>query len=154
MKTLISLFITFFTIAANAETTEFNLTEFAQNYYQKMVATQAPDATENQIDEYLALLADDVGHTHLPWVVDDTRYPDGKEKMKEGMLFYLGAHTEFSSELLDVNTFNTSAIAIRYHKHAKGIHPQSKQPIEYTQTIMEVLEMDGERVGVIRKYHQ
>jgi len=119
-----------------------------------MVATQAPNATETALEEYLSLLHDDVGHSHLPWVVDDSRLPDGKAAMRKGMLFYLGAHSEFSAELLDVFTFNNSAIAIRYKKTAKGIHPQSKQPIAYTETMMEVLEIENGKVAVIRKYHE
>jgi hypothetical protein len=59
--------------------------------------------------------------------------------MRKVMLFYLGAHTEFSAELLDVFTFNNSAVAIRHRKSAKGVHPQSKQPIDFTKTLMEVL---------------
>lgn len=102
----------------------------------------------------LELLKDNVGHSHLPLVIDDSRLEDGKTQMRKGMAFYLGAHTEFKAELLEIFIFNTSAIAIRYKKHAKGIHPQSKQPIIYTQTMMEVLELEDGLVGVIRKYHE
>ncbi len=143
-----------FIVSVSAVNAQTDLEKLAQDYYHKMVATQDPTAKEEDIDNYLALLTDDVGHAHLPWVVDDTRYPDGKEKMKEGMMFYLGAHTEFKAELLNSFVFNTSAIAIRYKKWVKGIHPQSKEPIEYTSTIMEVLELEEDKIAVIRKYHQ
>ena len=149
---LILLVLSSATLFANDK--ELNLKAFAQDYYDKMIATQAPDATEVDLENYLALLADDVGHTHLPWVTDDSRLPDGKEAMRKGMTFYLGAHTEYKAELLDVFVFNSSAVAIRYHHYAKGIHPQSKQEIEYSQTMMEVLEMDGDKVAIIRKYDE
>ncbi|MFT6992440.1 MAG: hypothetical protein ACJASL_004440 [Paraglaciecola sp.] len=74
--------------------------------------------------------------------------------MRKGMLFYLGAHTEYSAELLDVFIFNHSAVAIRYKNSAKGILPQNNQPIVYTQIMMEVLEMEEGQVAVIRKYHE
>ena len=150
-KLLLILSVTF---ALSVTANDIDLDEFAQRYFATMVATQAPNATEVDLDNHLLLLAEDVGHSHLPWVIDDSRLPDGKEAMREGMLFYLGAHTEYSAELLDVFTFNTSAVAIRYKKSAKGIHPQSKQAIAYTQTIMEVLEMEEGKVAVIRKYHE
>ena len=150
-KLLLILSVTF---ALSVSASDIDLETFGQRYFATMVATQAPNATEVDLDNYLLLLADDVGHSHLPWVIDDSRLPDGKEAMREGMLFYLGAHTEYSAELLDVFTFNTSAVAIRYKKSAKGIHPQSKQAIAYTQTIMEVLEMEEGKVAVIRKYHE
>ena len=119
-----------------------------------LVATQAPGATKQDLENFLALHVDDVGHAHLPYVIDDSRLPDGKQAMRRGMTFYLGAHNEFSAKLLDIYTFNDSAVAIRYTKSAKGIHPQNNQPIEYTSTMMEVLEMEGNKVAVIRKYHK
>ena len=67
---------------------------------------------------------------------------------------YLGSHTEYNAELFDVFTFNNSAVAIRYKNSVKGIHPQSKQPIAYTQIMMEVLEIENGKVAVIRKYHE
>ncbi|MBE1299311.1 MAG: nuclear transport factor 2 family protein [Alteromonadaceae bacterium] len=131
-----------------------NLKDFAQEYFEKFNKTQAPNANKQDVEAYLDLLADDVGHSHLPWVVDDTRLPDGKGKMREGMLFYLGAHTEYRAKLLNVFTFNDSAIAIRYKKTAKGKHPQSGQDIEYSKIFMEVLELEKNQIVVIRKYHE
>jgi hypothetical protein len=148
------LLILSFTFALSASASEIDLEKFAQTYFKTMVATQAPNATKIDLENHFSLLKDDVGHSHLPWVTDDSRLPDGKEAMRKGMLFYLGAHTEFSAELLDVFIFNNSAVAIRYKKSAKGIHPQSKEAIAYTHTMMEVLEMENDKVAVIRKYHE
>lgn len=140
--------------ATFAEQQKIDLNAFAHQYFNTMVATQAPDATEKELEAYLALLTDDVGHSHLPWVKDDSRLPDGKTAKRKGMTFYLGAHSEYKAELLDVFTFNHSAIAIRYKNYAKGIHPQNNQPIEYSQVMMEVLEIEDGKVAVIRKYHE
>ena len=148
------LLILLFTFSLSASAYEVDLEKFARNYFNTMVKTQAPNATKEDLESYLSLLTDDIGHSHLPWVTDDSRLPDGKEAMRKGMLFYLAAHTEYSAELLDVFVFNNSAVAIRYKNSAKGIHPESKQPIAYTQTMMEVLEMENGKVAVIRKYHE
>jgi hypothetical protein len=148
------LLILSFTFALSASASEIDLEKFAETYFKTMVATQAPNATKDDLENYFSLLTDDIGHSHLPWVTDDSRLPDGKEAMRKGMLFYLGAHTEYNAELLDVFIFNNSAIAIRYKNSAKGIHPESKQPLAYTQTMMEVLEMENGKVAVIRKYHE
>jgi hypothetical protein len=142
------------TFALSTTASDIDLEKFAQTYFNTMIATQAPNATKVDLENYFSLLTDDIGHSHLPWVTDDSRLPDGKEAMRKGMLFYLGAHTQYSAELLDVFVFNNSAIAIRYKNSAKGIHPQSKQPLAYTQTMMEVLEMENGKVAVIRKYHE
>jgi hypothetical protein len=153
-KLLFISLILLYTPQLLANDSSIDLNAFAKLYFDKMVATQMPKATKKELEAYLALLTDDVGHSHLPWVVDDTRYPDGKEAKRKGMTFYLGAHTEYKAELLNVFTFNQSAIAIRYKHYAKGIHPQNNQAIEYTRTMMEVLEMEGEKVAIIRKYHE
>jgi len=143
-----------FSHSAGANDAKTDLNAFAKLYFNAMVATQKPNATEKELEAYLALLTDDVGHSHLPWATDDSRLPSGKADMRKGMTFYLGAHTAYQAELLDVFTFNDSAIAIRYKNYAKGTHPQNNQPIEYSQTMMEVLEMEDGKVAVIRKYHE
>ncbi len=152
MKNFFLIFSLLFSTSLAAN--ELDLEKFAQTYFDAMVATQAPGASKKDLENYLALLMDDVGHSHLPWETDDSRLPDGKESMREGMTFYLGGHTEYSAELLDVFTFNDSAIAIRYKNSAKGIHPQNNQPIEYSNVMMEVLEIEQLKVAVIRKYHE
>jgi len=151
---LVMLFAVMFSNSIFANDPKIDLHAFAKLYFDKMVATQRPGAKENALEAYLSLLTDDVGHSHLPWVTDDSRLPSGKNDMRKGMTFYLGAHSEYSAELLDVFTFNQSAIAIRYKTYAKGIHPENNQPIEYTQTMMEVLEIENGKVAIIRKYHE
>lgn len=137
-----------------ASESKIDLSQFAQQYFDTMVATQAPNATEQELERYLALLTDDVGHSHLPFVTDDSRVKNGKLAMRKGMTFYLAAHSYYKAELLDVFIFNNSAIAIRYKNSVKGIHPQNNQAISYSQTMMEVLEMEDGKVAVIRKYHE
>lgn len=148
---LLSL-LTIPSVFAKAES--INLKAFATDYYNAMVASQAPNATTKELEAYLAFLTDDVGHSHLPYVTDDSRLPDGKEAMRKGMTFYLGAHTEYNSELLNIFAFNDSAVAIRYTSNAKGIHPQNNQALEYSNVMMEVLEIENGKVAVIRKYHE
>lgn len=74
--------------------------------------------------------------------------------MRKGMTYYLGSHTEYKAELLNMFIFNDSAIAIRYKHSAKGIHPDNKKYLEYTSIMMEVLEIENGKVGMIRKYHE
>ena len=56
------LFLILLTLSLTVSSADINLKTFAQNYYQAMVATQAPNATETALEEYLSLLHDDVGH--------------------------------------------------------------------------------------------
>ncbi len=155
MKQLLALVITAimcFSVTAKQANTE--LETLAQQYFSTMVATQAPNASSKELEAFLALLTDDVANQHLPYQRDDARVVNGKALMRKGMTFYLGAHTEYEAKRLDTFIFNDSAIAIRYTQHAKGIHPQNNQAIEYTQTIMDVLEIEDGKIAVIRKYHE
>lgn len=61
----------------------------------------AGPCNERDIDRYLELLANDVGRLHLPYNTDDGRYPDGKENIKTGMLYFLAGHTEYSTSLIN-----------------------------------------------------
>ncbi|WP_024604024.1 MULTISPECIES: hypothetical protein [unclassified Pseudoalteromonas] len=131
-----------------------DLNTFAQQYYKTMTATQAPNAGAKELEAYLALLTDDIGNQYIPYQPDDSRTPDGKKQMRKGMSFYLGAHTLFESTLLNTFVFNDTGFAIRYKNYVKGIHPQNKQPIEYTSTMMEVIEIESGKVAMIRKYHE
>ncbi|MBB1387134.1 nuclear transport factor 2 family protein [Pseudoalteromonas sp. SG45-5] len=132
----------------------FDLNAFAQQYYKTMTATQAPNAGTKELEAYLALLTDDIGNQHIPYQPDDSRTPDGKEQMRKGMSFYLGAHTFYKSTLLNTFVFNNTGFAIRYKNDVKGIHPQNKQPIEYTSTMLDVIEIENGKVAMIRKYHE
>lgn len=154
IKVIAYLVVLTCSLSVSAKEQTFNANAFAQQYFNLMIATQAPDATAQDLENYLALLTDDIGHSHLPYVSDDSRLPDGKETMRKGMTFYLGAHNKYNAELLNVFTFNNSAIAIRYSNYAKGVHPQNNQGIEYSQVMMEVLEIENGKVAVIRKYHE
>ncbi len=155
MKLIYSILLTcLVSFASAAEEVNQELKQLAQDYFQVMVASQAPSATKKELEAYLALLTDDVGHQHLPYEVDDRRLPDGKESMRKGMTYYLGAHTEYQAKLLNTFIFNDSAIAIRYQHSAKGIHPDNNQAIAYTSVIMEVLEVEEGKVARIRKYHE
>lgn len=148
---LLSCLVSFSSAAAEVNQ---ELKQLAKDYFDVMVASQAPTASSKELEAYLALLTDDVGHQHLPYVVDDRRLPDGKESMRKGMTYYLGAHTEYQAKLLNTFIFNDSAIAIRYEHSAKGVHPDNNQAIAYSSVIMEVLEVESGKVARIRKYHE
>lgn len=154
MRLLLTLGLALVTAFSAYAEKPLDLNAFAQQYYKTMTATQAPNAGAKELEAYLALLTDDIGNQHIPYQPDDSRIPDGKKQMRKGMSFYLGAHTLFESTLLNTFVFNNTGFAIRYKSHAKGIHPQSKQPIEYTSTMMEVIEVENGKVAMIRKYHE
>jgi hypothetical protein len=132
---------------------EFKPKQFAEDYFNAWSATQSPKADKKALEHYLSFLADNVGHQHYPYDNDDTRHADGKQKMREGMTYYLGAHKEYSAKLLDV-TYDLNVVVIKYHSQVKAVHPQNGQLISDSYTTLEVLELESGKVSMIRKYSE
>ena len=147
MLTFITLVSSFNAIA------DTDLSELGKEYFLAWAATQAPDATEKDLEHYLSFLKADVAHQHLPYDSDDSRLPDGKESIREGMRFYLGSHSEHEATLNQVIPAH-NAITITYTTSSKGIHPQTNELIELHYSTMEVLEIEDGKVAVIRKYEE
>jgi ketosteroid isomerase-like protein len=132
---------------------EYNPDQFAKDYFNAWAATQSPTATKEDIEHYLSFLTEDVGHQHLPYDPDDSRSPDGKKNMREGMNYYLGGHTDYSGQLISTMD-GFDVVVIKYETSSKGIHPQTKQVIANNYLTLEVLEIENGKVSVIRKYSE
>lgn len=147
------LFLTFISVCLPAVAEELDLTEFGKSYFAAWKATQTPNATQKDIEHYLSFLKDDVGHQHLPYDSDDSRIPSGKQDMRNGMAYYIGAHTKYSAKLNKiVPAYNV--IVITYSTQSSGIHPQTKEVVNQSYEIMEVLEIEDGKLSVIRKYSE
>lgn len=154
MKLFLAIWLVLISTAINAANVdEFNPEKFAEVYFNAWAATQSPSATKENIEGYLSLLTEDVGHQHLPYDPDDTRSPDGKQRMREGMIYYLGGHTEYRGNLMS-HTVGHDVVVIKYETSSKGIHPQTKQVITQQYLTLEVLEIENGKVSMIRKYSE
>ncbi|MFQ3245757.1 MAG: hypothetical protein ACI9SP_002405 [Arenicella sp.] len=130
-----------------------NKQAWAENYFSMWVKTQQSTASEDDIERYLALLVDDVGHQHLPYDPDATRSEDGKKNLTKGMMYYLGTHTEYAATLNNI-TLGFNVVVIKYRTVSVGVHPQTGELIEQRYDTIEVLELEGDKVAVIRKYSE
>lgn len=140
-----------FGVIGTASAQEFDYDKFANDYFDAWVATQNPTATKEDLEHYLSFLTEDVGHQHLPYDPDDSRSPTGKSDMREGMTYYLGAHTEYEGRLVS-HMHGHGVIIIKYESSSKGVHPQTKQEVSRHNRTVEVLEIEDGKVSVIRKY--
>ncbi len=149
------LFLCFFvwTFTQSVQAAEIDLNQFAKSYFEAWKATQFPKATPQDIENYLSFLTNDVGHQHLPYASDDSRLPSGKDDMRKGMSFYLGAHQTYSAKLNQIIPAH-NVVIIRYSTSSSGIHPQTKELVELNFEMMEVLEIENGKVSVIRKYDE
>jgi hypothetical protein len=152
MKFFVALVFALLTpLTLNAGQDTFDAETFALNYFDAWSATQSPQAKTEDIERYLALLTDDVGHQHLPYDPDGERDPQGKINMREGMTYYLGSHMEYQSSLKgQLSGFDV--VVIKYESYVKGKHPQTGELIEKSSETVEVLELENGKVSVIRKY--
>jgi len=131
----------------------FNGEQFAKQYFTAWTASQSINATKADIENYLALLTDDIGHQHFPYDVSDERLANGKMNMRKGMNYYLAAHTEYSAKLVSITTGH-DVIILQYDTYAKATHPDNKRTVVIDQRMTEILEIEQGKVSVIRKYSQ
>lgn len=145
------LIVVFLSTSAIAANDEFDANHFAKQYFDAWKATQSPQAKKSDIQNYLNFLKDDIGHQHLPYDPDATRQLDGKQKMLEGMIYYLGAHTEYEANLNSI-LVGYEVVIIKYSTQLSGKHPQTGELITLSFDTVEVLELENGKVAVIRKY--
>lgn len=138
-------------LAGKAQATD--LTALGKDYFNAWVATQSPEATKDDIEHYLSFLTSDVGHQHLPYDKDGSPNPTGKKDMREGMLFYLGAHNKYNAVLKQIIPAH-NAVVITYTTTSSGVHPETKALITNSYSTMELLEIEDGKVSVIRKYEE
>lgn len=148
--TLLLVFLSSQIAVASTEEVGIDYQSFAQQYFDVWTTTQRPNATKEDLEAYLALLVENVGHQHFPNDPDDKRYPDGKTLIREGMTHYLGGHKTYQAKLLGV-VFGEQAVAIKYHAKATYLN-QNGETKSWEHTMLEVLELEGGKVSVIRKY--
>jgi ketosteroid isomerase-like protein len=154
MKRIVFLLsILFLSATTGANNDEFDANQFAHHYFNAWIATQSPQAKKSDIQNYLSLLKDDVGHQHLPYDPDASRELNGKQKMLEGMLYYLGAHTEYAATLTTI-VAGYKVVVLKYKTQLSGKHPQTGQVIALSYDTVEVLELEDGKVAVIRKYSE
>lgn len=153
MKTLLLILISVIlslSFTANANTSKFNYQRFVNTYFTAMINTQKPDASKDDLEQYLSFLTDDIGFQHYPNAPDDTREPNGKQLMRKGMTHYLGVHSEYKAKLLDY-MIGFNSIVIKYKFSAKGIRGDGLR-FNYEKEALDVLELKNGKVAIIRRY--
>lgn len=149
---VLSLIVSPLVIASDVD----DLNKLALQYFEAKVATQQPDATAEDLETYLALLTDDVGYEHKPYrLLEEGREEreSGKQRMREGMTYYLGGNEKFTAEL-DSVAIGHNAIAIQYsgtHEYRRG---GEGQILKEQYNLMEVLEIVDGKVSIIREYNE
>jgi len=146
--TLIALFIYSFQVNAQDN---YNPEDFANTYFETWNKTQSPTATITDLENFLALLTDDVALIHPPYDMSDTREPNGKEVIRKGMPRWLGANTSYLAKLIEV-TYGNDVVVLKYQAVMTYLDEKTGKEKEIVRNNLEVLELDQGKVAIIRKY--
>jgi len=135
----------------NAQNSKTDLNKFAQNYFNAWNKTQMPNATKQDLENYLIFLNKDVAYQHIPYNITDERNPDGKEVLRKGMTKWLGSSKGYSATLQKI-IVGYKVIIIKYIAKIKSHNPKTGKTKEIIRDNVEVLELDNNKVSIIRKY--
>lgn len=124
---------------------------FANTYFETWNKTQSPTATIKDLENFLALLTDDVALIHPPYDMTDTREPNGKAIIRKGMTRWLGANTSYTAKLIEI-TYGYEAIVIKYQAEMTYKDETTGEEKRIVRNNLEVLELDQGKVAIIRKY--
>jgi len=149
MYKIFSILVMLVSITAIAND-KFDYDDFVKKYHQAMVNTQKPNASNKDLEHYLSFLTDDVGNQHFPNAPDDSREPNGKKLMREGMSRYLGVHTGYEANIIEyIAGYNS--IALKHKFSAKGLRSDGSE-FSYSKVVLDVIELEDGKVSVIRRY--
>lgn len=134
---------------ANADSVP-ELEALGKSYFHAWVATQQPGASPEVLEDYLALLDDDIGYEHKPHRLLG-EVDGGKARMRAGMTYYLGKNTAYEAKLTGV-AVAAGVIAIEYEgKHVFRRGGEGPELTEHFQAV-DVLEVAEGKVIIIRQF--
>ncbi|MBL4659782.1 MAG: hypothetical protein JKY19_05460 [Alcanivoracaceae bacterium] len=81
---------------------------------------------------------------------DDSRKPNGKNSMREGMSRYLGVHTGYEANLIEY-IVGYNLIALKHKFSARGLRSDGSE-FSYSKVVLDVIEIENGKISVIRRY--
>ena len=147
---ILTILVTLISTTVLANDDKFDYDKFVKQYHQAMTNTQKPNASKKDLEHYLSFLTDDVGNQHFPNAPDDSREPNGKKSMREGMSRYLGVHTFYEAKILEY-IIGYNSIALKHTFSAKGLRSDGSE-FSYSKVVLDVIELENGNVSVIRRY--
>lgn len=139
-------------IYSSAAADTFDARAFSEDYFIKWVDSQMPNAESQELEAYLRLLTEDVALQHLPYDLTDTREAGGKQVIREGMTYWLGANTLYQVDLIDT-TIGQNVIILKYEATIELADPATGEKTALKRNSIDVLELDEGKVSIIRKYN-
>jgi hypothetical protein len=134
-----------------ADSTNIEYVNLANNYAQAWFKTQMSTATKSDVEYYLSFLTDDVAYQHLPYDKTDEREEGGKAVLRQGMTQWLASNIDYKASINSIN-FSHNLITINYNSSTTIIDSKTKKKRVINRHVIDSLEIDNNKVSVIRKY--
>ena len=149
--------ILFFLIAVNASPahaqgnfTDEQLERMAIAFIDAKNSRQQPDSDADDIEQFLALLADEFVDEHIRFEVTVT----DKDELRAGMLRKLEDEVIYSRIEIDQVTTGRNVVFVKYVESAQVRPSHSGNVIEYSSTNIVSLEFNGQGlIKHIRRHH-
>lgn len=126
------------------------LKQKAEAFIHSKNARQQPDSSEEDIDNFISLFADDFIDEHIKFNVIVTE----KSELRKGMVAKLADEIYFCEVKIEQMMFGSNVVFIKYTEHAKVKPSHLNKVIEYTSSNIVSLEFD--ELGLIkhlRRHH-
>lgn len=147
---LMSFFLISIGATASDLMSENELKIRAEAFIQAKNARQQPDTTIEDIDHFIAFLADEFIDEHLKFNVTTT----SKKDLRQGMIDKMKDEVFFSEIKIEDMMIGRNVVFVKYTEHAKVKPSHLDKAIEYTSTNIISLEFDGNGlIKHIRRHH-
>jgi hypothetical protein len=150
-KIMMFSFLVFCSSVVKADTTNLEYLNLANEYAKAWFKTQISTATKADLEHYLSFLTDDVAYQHLPYDKTDEREAGGKEVLRKGMTQWLASNVDYKVTINSIN-FSNNLITINYDSATTIIDSKTKEKKVMRRHVIDTLELDGNKISVIRKY--
>ena len=135
---------------AGGALSELELKEKAQAFINAKNARQQPGSTEQDVDDFISLLADDFVDEHVKFKVTVT----DKSELRQGMVAKLKDKIYFSNVKIEEMMIGRNVVFVKFTEHAKGKPAHLDRAIEYTATNIISLEFNEDGlIKHIRRHH-
>ena len=148
-KIMMFSFLVFCSSVVKADTTNLEYLNLANEYAKAWFKTQISTATKADLEHYLSFLT--VAYQHLPYDKTDEREAGGKEVLRKGMTQWLASNVDYKVTINSIN-FSTNLITINYDSATTIIDSKTKEKKVMRRHVIDTLELDGNKISVIRKY--
>ncbi|TDF37564.1 nuclear transport factor 2 family protein [Alteromonadaceae bacterium M269] len=148
---ILSLFLSFtFAVYADVEQREAYLKDRAKAFIQAKNARQQSNTTEDDIDHFISLLADDFVDEHIKYKVVVT----DKDELRKGMVAKMQDEIFYSRISIDEMMVGSNVVFLKYTESAKVKPTHLDRVVEYTSTHLLSLEFNEEGlINHIRRHH-